>query len=134
MLPRVNDLLMALLRPPLTADWPTIRVGTLIPATMRFPFVLARRAGGAAIDPRFLDSALTDVQVWARSETMAEDISEAARVLLVQAWRSQTVVAGVGSISRFRDQAAPVLLPGDDVPNGIYRYQATYELVVRPAP
>ncbi|PZG20599.1 hypothetical protein [Nonomuraea aridisoli] len=133
LLARVNDLLLGLLREPLKADWPGITVGTLIPARMTYPFVLARRAGGASIDPRFLDQALVDVQVWARTDSDAEDISEAARVLLVQAWRSQTVVPSVGSISRFRDQAAPDLLPGDEVPNGIYRYQATYELAVRPA-
>jgi hypothetical protein len=133
LLPRVNDLLLGLLRAPLAAEFPGLKVGTLIPATMTYPFVLARRAGGAAIDPRFLDSALVDVQVWARSETAAEDISEAARVLLVVAWREQTVVPGVGSISRFRDSSAPDLLPGQDVPNGIHRYQGTYALAVRPA-
>lgn len=123
----VEDLLLGILRPALTGA----TVGTLIPATMPYPFVLGRRAGGGSADPRFLDSPLVDVQVWATSDKAAADVSADARFALVTAWRAQTVVPGVGSIGRFADQSGPALLPGDDVPHGVYRYQATYDLVIR---
>lgn len=123
----VETLLLAILRPAL----PAATVGTLIPATMPYPFVLARRAGGASLDERFIDQPLIDVQVWAESDTAAGGLSADARHALVTAWRSQAVVPGVGSIARFRDSAGPTLLPDDTVPHGVYRYQATYELAIR---
>ncbi|MER7503923.1 hypothetical protein AB0L05_14225 [Nonomuraea pusilla] len=45
LLARVNDPLLGLLRAPPLAEWPAVKVGTLIPATTTFPFVLPRRAG-----------------------------------------------------------------------------------------
>ncbi|MBO0830328.1 MAG: hypothetical protein J2P24_21345, partial [Streptosporangiales bacterium] len=58
----VHVLLLGVLRPAL----PEATVGTLIPAEMPLPYVLARRTGGAALDARLLaDSAAVDVQVWA---------------------------------------------------------------------
>lgn len=129
MLPSVNSMLMGILRPAL----PAATVGTLIPANMPYPFVLARGVGGAAIDPRFVGSSLVDVQVWSQSDTVSEDLSEDARVALVIAWRNQTVVLGVGSIARFSEESSPLLLPSDAAPKGVYRYQATYRLATRPA-
>lgn len=123
----VEDLLLAILRPTLSG----VTVGTLIPTPMPYPFLLARRAGGGSLDERFLDNPLIDMQGWATSDKAAGDLMADARFALVTAWRSQTVVPGVGSIARFRDSAGPLLLPGDEVPNGIYRYQATYELAIR---
>ncbi|SDI41138.1 hypothetical protein SAMN05421505_14932 [Sinosporangium album] len=133
LLPSVHDLLLGLLRAPLAAAYPGVTVGTLIPARMTYPFVLVRRAGGATIDPRFLDRPLVDVQTWDTNDRQAENLVESARALLVLAWRRQTVVPGVGSISFFRDQAMSTLLPDQTVPDGVYRYQATVELAVRPA-
>lgn len=124
----VEDLLIGILRPALEA----VTVGTLIPVSMPLPFLLARRAGGGSADPRFLDNPLVDMQGWADSDKAAGELMAEARFALVMAWRSQTVVPGVGSIGRFADQSGPALLPGDDVPHGVYRYQATYDLVIRP--
>ncbi|MFE2912819.1 hypothetical protein [Kitasatospora indigofera] len=130
LLPSTTDLLLGILRPALTGA----TVANLIPARMPLPFVLARRVGGSSTDPRFLDRAIVDVSTWADSDRAAEDLAEDARTALVLAWQQQTVVAGVGSIGRFIELEGPILLPSDDDPDGVYRYQATYEITGRPLP
>lgn len=129
MLPSVADLLLGVLRPALGGA----TVGTLLPDPMPLPFVLARPVGGAAVDLRFLGRAVVDVQTWAETDRGAEDFAAAARAALVAAWRSQVVVPGVGSIGWLAERAAPALLPDERTPDGVYRYQATYELTARPA-
>ncbi|WP_157745342.1 hypothetical protein [Nocardiopsis gilva] len=130
-LPRVNALLLAVLRSALA---PRVAVGTRIPGRMRYPFVLARRVGGAAPDPRlFYDVALVDVQVWATSDAEAEDIAQQSRGALADAARPpQWAFPGLGHIQHFSEEAAPVDIPSDAEDHGIYRYQATYTLTVRP--
>lgn len=128
----VHALLLGLLRPAL----PGVTVQTLIPADMLLPFVLARRSGGAALDGRLLaDDATVDVQVWAAGDPgdhAARVLAEQVRRALAGAWRAQTVVPGAGSIARYGEETAPVLLNDDTVLHGVYRYQATYQLLVRP--
>ncbi|MGW3569074.1 phage tail termination protein [Streptomyces sp. NPDC000941] len=129
MLPSAADLLVGVLRPALAVA----TVGTLIPDPMPLPFVLARPIGGAAVDMRFLARAVVDVQTWAETDRDAEDLAAAARAALVTAWRQQVVVPGVGSVGWLAERAAPVLLPDEHTGDGVYRYQAAYELTIRPA-
>jgi hypothetical protein len=129
MLPSAADLLVGVLRPALAAA----TVGTLIPDPMPLPFVLARPIGGAAVDMRFLARAVVDVQTWAETDRDAETLAAAARAALVTAWRTQAVIPGAGSIGWLGERAAPSLLPDENAPDGVYRYQATYELTMRPA-
>ncbi|NGO71449.1 hypothetical protein [Streptomyces boncukensis] len=107
-------------------------IGTLLPEPMPLPFVLARPVGGAAVDMRFLGRAVVDVQCWAETDRAAEDLAANARTALVTAWRAQTVIPAVGSIGFLTERAAPALLPDERTPDGVYRYQASYELTVRP--
>ncbi len=128
-LPSVADLLLGVLRPALASA----TVGTLLPTPMPLPFVLARPVGGSAVDLRFLAHAVVDVQTWAETDRDAESLAAAARAALVAAWRTQAVVPGIGSIGWLDERAAPALLPDPLAPDGVYRYQATYELTARPA-
>ncbi|MFE3220241.1 hypothetical protein [Streptomyces antimycoticus] len=129
MLPSAADILVGVLRPALAVA----TVGTLIPNPMPLPFVLARAVGGAAVDMRFLARALVDVQTWAATDRDAEGLAAAARAALVTAWRQQVVIPGTGSIGWLEERATPVLLPDEHTGDGVYRYQATYELTLRPA-
>ncbi|RCV53471.1 DUF3168 domain-containing protein [Marinitenerispora sediminis] len=130
LLPRVDALLVGILRPALG---PGVTVGTRIPDQMPLPFVMARRAGGASIHPRFLDQALVDVQVWAGSDAEAEGLAQAVRDALYEASTTpQVIVPGMGYLSWFAEQAAPVLLPSDTEDHNVYRYQATYQINTRP--
>ncbi|MFE3461371.1 hypothetical protein ACFXKD_27825 [Nocardiopsis aegyptia] len=131
MLPRVNRLLLDLLVPvmapvPFYSQQPDL--------TRDLPVGMARKVpGGGAVDPRFLDRCMVDVQCWHTSDADADDLAEAARVALVTAWRTQQVIGGLGSISGYREISSPSLLQQDDTPKGVYRYQATYQLAIRPA-
>lgn len=128
MLPSIADLLLGILRPAL----PSVTVGTLLPDPMPLPFVLARPIGGSAVDLRFLARAQVDVQTWAETDRGAEDLAAAARDAFTTAWRTQAVVPGIGSIGWLAERAALALLPDERTPDGVYRYQATYELTARP--
>jgi hypothetical protein len=128
-LPYADGLVVAILRAALTAE-----VGTLVPHDLYGsprPFVLARRVGGAAILPGHLDGATVDVQAYAATRRAAAELAELARTALYVAWRDQTVfpdghVAGYGEIS------GPAELRTNGQPDGLYRFQATYSLALRP--
>lgn len=123
-----------LVREVVTSAVPGVNVGTMIPADLadRLPFVMARRVGGTAVHPRFADRALVDVQVWASDRKTASDLAESVRTALFLAWERQTVTP-YGSIGAYAETAAPTELRDETTPDGVYRFQATYSLVVRPA-
>jgi hypothetical protein len=95
------------------------------------PYVRAYRWAGAAIDPRFLDSAVIDVHVYAVGRTAALDLAETCRTALYEAWQNQTIYPH-GSIASYSEQAAPTELPSAIRPDGLTTVQATYRLGVCP--
>lgn len=124
----VNGMLLAIFRPALVGAV----IGTRLPEVLPAKFVLARRAGGGSVDPRFLDRAIVDVQTFAATSKTSEDLSIDARQALLEVWETQAVFEG-GSISHFADMSAPSELDDSSIPKNVYRYQASYELGVRPA-
>ena len=129
LLPSVTTVLLGILRPALAP----IPVRSLMPDLGEtVPVVMARRAGGTALHPEFADTALVDGQCWHTTDADAEALADACRAALYRAWRTQQVVPDAGSIARWAEQSAPVLIPDDDAPKGIYRYQALYQLTIRP--
>lgn len=108
--------------------------GTQIPADLldSLPYATAVRFGGAAVDPRFLDSATFDVQTWGGSRKAAFDLARSMRAALVDAWLNATVYAGLGHIAHFREITAPNELRTSDQADGLWRTQATYSLALRP--
>lgn len=115
-----------------------VTVGANIPADLSARiapagahYVAARRFGGAAVDPRFLDRGAVSVDVWATTRRAAADVAETCRVLLFTAWRTQTVHAGA-SISSYGESTAPAELRTDGQPADQWRYSASYSLHVRP--
>ena len=130
-LPRVNALLLGVLR----ASSPPagLTMGSRIPDTMRLPFLMARRSGGAFIHPEQADAPLVDVQVWAIGEKSAEEISQWARDALYRASRTPRIrVPGVGYINFFDEQVGPREIPADTDDHGTVRYQASYSITTRP--
>jgi hypothetical protein len=100
---------------------------------MPLPFVMARRSGGASLDPRFVDRAIVDVQTWATTEKESEYLSSVAREALFRASRTpQIVVPNVGYIAWFVELNAPTELPTETEDHDTYRYQGSYELYTRP--
>ncbi|OLT27744.1 hypothetical protein BJF83_17305 [Nocardiopsis sp. CNR-923] len=131
MLPRVNRLLLDLLRPALAP----VPVYSEQPDLSRdLPVVMARKVpGDGAPDPRFLDRCLVDVQCWHSSDADTDDLAETARVALVTAWRTQQIIGGLASIAGYTEISSPARIPDETTPKGVVRYQATYQLAIRPA-
>ncbi|MFL1441819.1 hypothetical protein [Nocardiopsis protaetiae] len=132
-----TSLVLAILRP---AVAPIIVNGLMPDLTETPPPVgMARRVpGGGAYDVRGYDRAVIDVQSWHTDDRLADDLADALRSALISAWRTQLVIPGMGWIARYEETAAPALLPdsaqgsGTTTPKGVYRYQATYTLGLRP--
>ncbi|WP_031513701.1 hypothetical protein [Streptomyces sp. NRRL F-5123] len=139
----VEDLMLAVLRQGL----PGIQVQSLISKDQTFPLVLPRRDttfGNWAGDTRFLDAARVSVECFCEDPDGDEDaaiLSEAVRVVLRDAWLSQTVYPGLGHITRidlasaprrqtdWATSAGPVQYA--DLPTGVWRYEAQYDIEIR---
>ena len=128
------------------AEMPEIQSGTLLATDQAFPFLLIRRIPGSwgSEDPRFLDTATMSIQAFVSDPNGDEDagiLSEAARVVLRDAWLRQTVIPGRGHLAawemaqagrRASDWATatgPVQYA--DLPSGVVRYEARYYLTLR---
>lgn len=129
LLPDADGIVLAVLRAMLP---PTVQIGNLIPADLvdRLPYVVILRVGGTALDPRFADRALVNVQCWASSRQDSERLAQAVRDCLYLASRGG-VTTDQGHISAFTEQAAPSHLDTGTEPSGVFRYQASYLLTTR---
>lgn len=139
----VEDFLLDLYR----AELAGIQTNTLIADDQTFPFLLVRRVPGLGEnrgDPRFVDSATVSVQAFVEDPNGDEDaaiLSEAARVVLRDAWLSNKVVPGRGHITTFEMSSAPRRVTDwatasgpvqyADLPSGVWRYEAQYHLTIR---
>lgn len=139
----VEDMLLYILR----AGLPDVPIVSLIAENAPPMFVLVRRIGGFGDwegDPRFTDSGRFKVDCYTRDPDGDEKgalLSEAVRVVLRNAWLAHVNVPGRGSIieikmlsepSRKTDWATasgPVQYA--DLPTGLWRYETTYQLLVR---
>ena len=129
-LPDADALVLSVIR----AAIPTIKLGTQIPDNLltNLPYATARRFGGAAVDPRFLDRASVDVQTWGASRKAASDLAYDIREAFRAAAANQTVYT-LGHIARYRENAAPTELRTTDQADNVWRFQASYSLFLRPA-
>ena len=99
------------------------------------PLIVAHQVGGGRADPRGITVAIIDVQTVAATRREASDLARAARQALIDASVSR-FSNGDGHLGRFSDiTAGPVeLRVGDPQPlPTFFRFQATYQLVVRPS-
>ncbi|MGW0929556.1 phage tail termination protein [Streptomyces sp. NPDC002644] len=128
-LPDVDALVTKALRARLTG----VRVAVDIPADWdaSSALVVAHRVGGAAVDPRFLDRALIDVQVFEPDRNDASALARRARAALLAACQTQ-FSDGTGSLSGFREITGP-WSSGPETHANISRFIATYEVMARPA-
>lgn len=138
-----EDLVLEILRRGL----PGIQVNTLIAADQTFPLVLVRRAPVSGTwdgDTRFLDSAAISIQTFTEDPDGDEDgaiLSEAARVVLRDAWLNQVVVPGKGHFTWVEMTNAPRRVTDwatatgpvqyADLPTGVWRYETGYQIEIR---
>jgi len=126
---------------------PSVKTSTLIADDQTFPFLLVRRIPGLGEnrgDPRFVDSAAVSIQAFVEDPNGDEDaaiLSEAARVVLRDAWLKNYVVPGRGHITTFEMSSAPRRVTDwatasgpvqyADLPSGVWRYEAQFYLTIR---
>lgn len=131
-LPDADMLILDIVRTAIPAG---VEFGTQIPADLlaSMPFCKLNRVGGGAVDPRFLDRASIDVQVWADDRTTAYTTARAVGNALRDAALNQTVF-DAGHVARFVEESGPSELRSTDQPSNVWRFQASYSLFLRPAP
>ncbi|QPB09696.1 hypothetical protein CPT_Shaeky_009 [Streptomyces phage Shaeky] len=128
-LPDVESLVLTALR----ARLPAVRSVVEVPADWdaASPLIVAHRVGGAAPDPRFVDRALMDVQVYHTDRRAASKLARDVRAILVDACRSN-VADAEGYLSSFTEVTGP-WSPGPGDHANLSRFIATYQLTARPA-
>lgn len=129
-LPDVEMVLLAALR----AEFPSVEFGTQIPGDLadRLPFATVKRAPAGQFHPRLATRPMIDVATWADDRKVASDLAWDACEFIV-ARRCGGLVSFAEAINEpfeIRDTSG---LNGTSVApaQGIYRFQATYRLVVR---
>lgn len=127
-LPDTDLLLMELLRPAVAAE-----VGTEIPADLadRLPYLTAKRISGGDIHPRFADHPTIDVQSWAATLQEASLLARTAEAVLYLAWYDQTVTSH-GHLGWYQKMSGPSELRTEGQLDNVFRFQASYELIIRP--
>jgi hypothetical protein len=128
-LPDVESLVLKALR----AGLPDVRAAVDYPADWdgTSPLIVTHRVGGAAIDPRFADRALMDVQCFHTDRREASRLARKVRAVLVDACRTK-VADAEGSLAHFTEVTGPWSPgPGDNA--NVSRFIATYQLTARPA-
>jgi hypothetical protein len=129
-LPDADQLMLDVIRTAISGQ----SAGTFIPSDLanRLPYVTARRITGPPRHPQFAGNPTMDVQTWATTREVAADLAEDVRVAVYDAWRKQTTYAS-GWIAWQACISEPAELRStlEAVPEDLYRFQATYRLVVR---
>ncbi|MFD7101932.1 hypothetical protein [Streptomyces celluloflavus] len=102
----------------------------------RMPLVVARRVpGGAAPDPRGLDSATITLTACASTRTAASLLARQVRALLFDRCADQfAAVEAGGYLSSFGEDSAPVedRTPGPTLHTDVYRFTGTFRVTTRP--
>lgn len=96
----------------------------------QMPVVRARATNPADLLPGYQLALDVVVDVWAKDETTAHDVSMAVYDRLLRLQRTQERVAD-GWIRRFACPVYPGLVEDPAMPEGVVRYLANYDLVVR---
>lgn len=127
-----EDFLLVEILATITPDGTSI--GTQMPDHVLndLPFVAAHAFGGPDVDDRFLTRATVTVDVWAATRKAASDIARGIRTGLRDAVRNQTVYDN-GHLSRRDVISAPSELRTPERADNVWRFNATYSLVLRPA-
>jgi hypothetical protein len=146
----VEDVVVPLMRdafPELHVGGEETNVQSLIEHDQTFPFILIRRSdsfGQFSGDHRFVDSAQVVVHTFCEDPDGDQDaalLADAVRVALRDAWLQHKVVPGRGHITGFDVLSVPHRVTDwatatgpvqyADLPTGVHRYEARYELSIR---
>lgn len=127
-LPDTENLVLLALR----AGLPDVRAAVDTPADwdVASPLVVSNRVGGSAADPRFVDRATMNIEVWHPERREASRLARQIRQILFDACQAKLSDAE-GSLASFREVIGP-WSPGPEDNAGISRFVATYQITARP--
>lgn len=97
------------------------------------PRFTAYRSGGQVLKPKLLDRPIMTVIAFDTTYEGARDLAETGQSLLLRAWLGNFHSAN-GSIGKVEVLSAPSQVQLANTPYGVFRFDATYRLHVRPAP
>lgn len=128
-IPRIQEVVLPILK----ANLPGVQVVSWVPdvADRQFPIVGVRRLGGLPVDVDMYDRAVVEVTIYSDTDLVdCENLALDTRQVLWNAWKSQTVVPGKGSIGSYFETLGPTQFdsPYDDT----YRVQFLVQLGLRP--
>jgi hypothetical protein len=133
-MPRVQEVILPILRSELASHWSTLDVTSWIKdvdAGRTFPMLNIRRVGGQAVDPRLLDRAVIEMTAYTRDGIVeTEDLYLDARHVLWDMVRRQTVIPEVGHLHSFFEVMG--MTQFDSPFDGTWRVQGLIQLAVRP--
>lgn len=128
-LPDTDALLMSLFN----AAFPNLQVVTIMPALplREYPIILARRLSGGARHLEFVDLAIVQIDVFDPDRQTTSDTCRGCRGALLDAWLNQTIYPE-GHIGRVEEIDGPSEVRDNDSPANLYRFNATYNILIRP--
>ena len=98
----------------------------------KLAFILVRSTPYAGpTDPRFMDRTIVDIQTFADAREVAYEYSMRCRSALLEAWDRQTVTPDGANLSYHSENLAPAEILDTLMNDNVYRYQATYTVIVR---
>lgn len=128
-----NDLLVLQV---IRGAFPGTDAGTGIPSDLieHLPFITVATFGDRPAHPKLGGRCRAVIQCWSDSRKAASDTAESVRIAINNAYEQQTVYAA-GRVSFAECITAPAEVPNTSLDGkpaqNLYRFQATYRLVVR---
>lgn len=133
-MPRVQEVLMPILRSELEPDYPGLMVTSWVPNVdlRKFPVLNVRRLGGAAVDADLIDRPVIELTSYAGPDLpTCEELLLDARQTIWEMVRDQTVVEGVGYLHSYTETMGPTQF--DSTFDDVWRVQMLIALALRPA-
>lgn len=90
------------------------------------------RSGGTVISPRLIDRPILTVIAWDVTYLGCRDLAETGQSLLLRAWLGGWD-SPEGRIGKVQVLSAPSEVQLANTPYGVFRFDATYRLLTRPA-
>lgn len=132
-MPRVQEVVIPLLRAGLADAYPTLTVTSWIPNTdhRTYPLLNVRRLGGLPVDVQLLDEPVIELTAFTTDGLVAtENLYMDARHVLWEAVQNQTVVPGKGYLHSYFETMGPTQF--DSTFDDTWRIQGLIKLGVRP--
>lgn len=106
---------------------------TQVPANLatKVPRHVVYKLSGVAVHQKFMDKPIVQVSSYAATRDAAKALAEDARTALFTAWQTQHRYTN-GVVHRIVEIASPFEVRTGTEPDGVSRFDATYQVFTRP--